>query len=94
MYLLQSDDSLQHLSAEERACLIFLEETIESLEAEEDSGLSTDEPEDRLSVPGGFADKMVQPSVGQSRMDGTLSGALLTPACYALPGRETMGKVY
>ncbi|XP_067301648.1 specifically androgen-regulated gene protein [Pseudorasbora parva] len=38
-----SDDSLEHLSAEERACLMFLKETIESLEVEEDSGLSNDE---------------------------------------------------
>uniref|UniRef100_A0AAZ1XBF1 Specifically androgen-regulated gene protein n=1 Tax=Oreochromis aureus TaxID=47969 RepID=A0AAZ1XBF1_OREAU len=40
-----SDDSLEHLSAEERACLMFLEETIESLDTEEDSGVSNDEPE-------------------------------------------------
>ncbi|KAL0157641.1 hypothetical protein M9458_045717, partial [Cirrhinus mrigala] len=40
-----SDDSLEHLSAEERACLMFLEETIESLEVEDDSGLSNDEPD-------------------------------------------------
>ncbi|XP_073679612.1 specifically androgen-regulated gene protein [Garra rufa] len=40
-----SDDSLVHLSAEERACLMFLEETIESLEVEDDSGLSNDEPD-------------------------------------------------
>lgn len=39
---------MEHLSAEERACLMFLEETIESLEAEDDSGVSTDES-DRLS---------------------------------------------
>ncbi|XP_076840403.1 specifically androgen-regulated gene protein isoform X2 [Brachyhypopomus gauderio] len=39
-----SDDSMEHLSAEERACLMFLEETIESLETEDDSGLSNDEP--------------------------------------------------
>ncbi|KAL7859184.1 hypothetical protein SRHO_G00143310 [Serrasalmus rhombeus] len=43
-----SDDSMEHLSAEERACLMFLEETIESLEAEDDSGISNDEY-DRLS---------------------------------------------
>ncbi|KAM6977604.1 specifically androgen-regulated gene protein-like [Aplochiton taeniatus] len=42
-----SDDSLEYLSAEEKACLMFLEETIESLEVEEDSGLSNDEPETR-----------------------------------------------
>lgn len=31
---------MEHLSAEERACLTFLEETIESLEAEDDNGIS------------------------------------------------------
>ncbi|XP_056089978.1 specifically androgen-regulated gene protein [Rhinichthys klamathensis goyatoka] len=40
-----SDDSLEYLSIEERACLMFLEETIESLDVEEDSGLSNDEPD-------------------------------------------------
>ncbi|KAF4078488.1 hypothetical protein AMELA_G00199680 [Ameiurus melas] len=40
-----SDDSMEHLSAEERACLMFLEETIESLEVENDSGVSNDEPD-------------------------------------------------
>ncbi|XP_071750715.2 specifically androgen-regulated gene protein isoform X1 [Centroberyx gerrardi] len=38
-----SDDSLEHLSAEERACLMYLEETIEALEVQEDSGLSNDD---------------------------------------------------
>ncbi|XP_058265775.1 specifically androgen-regulated gene protein isoform X1 [Hemibagrus wyckioides] len=38
-----SDDSMEHLSAEERACLMFLEETIESLEAENNNGVSNDE---------------------------------------------------
>lgn len=41
----QSEDSMEHLSAEERACLMYLEETIEALEVQEDSGLSNDEPE-------------------------------------------------
>ncbi|KAM9785708.1 specifically androgen-regulated gene protein [Neosynchiropus ocellatus] len=40
-----SDDSMDHLSAEERACLMYLEEMIDSVEAQEDSGLSNDEPE-------------------------------------------------
>ncbi|KAG7266830.1 hypothetical protein CRUP_026248 [Coryphaenoides rupestris] len=40
-----SVDSLQHLSAAERECLMYLEETIDSLDVEEDSGLSNDEPE-------------------------------------------------
>ncbi|KAM4699314.1 specifically androgen-regulated gene protein [Discoglossus pictus] len=38
-----SGDSYDHLSAEERECLMFLEETIDSLENEADSGLSNDE---------------------------------------------------
>ncbi|XP_069560283.1 specifically androgen-regulated gene protein-like [Brachyistius frenatus] len=38
-----SEDSMEHLSAEERACLMYLEETIEALEVQEDSGLSNDE---------------------------------------------------
>lgn len=42
---------MEHLSAEERACLTYLEETIEALEVQEDSGLSNDEPES-LSQPG------------------------------------------
>lgn len=36
---------MEHLSAEERACLMYLEETIEALEVQEDSGLSNDEAE-------------------------------------------------
>ncbi|XP_047434556.1 specifically androgen-regulated gene protein isoform X2 [Mugil cephalus] len=36
---------MEYLSAEERACLMYLEETIEALEVQEDSGLSNDEPE-------------------------------------------------
>ncbi|KAM4610167.1 specifically androgen-regulated gene protein [Polymixia lowei] len=61
-----SEDSLEHLSAEERACLTYLEETIESLEVEEDSGLSNDEPDSRRTSA-----KMAQlsSSVGHTRVD-------------------------
>ncbi|XP_037535698.1 specifically androgen-regulated gene protein [Nematolebias whitei] len=52
-----SDDSLKHLSAEEKACLMFLEETIESLDTEEDSGLSNDES-DQLPSPGNLTAKL------------------------------------
>ncbi|XP_001372705.2 specifically androgen-regulated gene protein [Monodelphis domestica] len=38
-----SDSSYDFLSAEEKECLLFLEETIGSLDKEADSGLSTDE---------------------------------------------------
>ncbi|KAK0154878.1 Specifically androgen-regulated gene protein [Merluccius polli] len=41
----QSADSLQHLSAAERECLMYLEQTIDSLDVEDDSGLSNDEPD-------------------------------------------------
>uniref|UniRef100_A0A3B3V6S1 Specifically androgen-regulated gene protein n=1 Tax=Poecilia latipinna TaxID=48699 RepID=A0A3B3V6S1_9TELE len=40
-----NSDSMEYLSAEEKACLMFLEETIEALEVQEDSGLSNDEPD-------------------------------------------------
>ncbi|XP_006159346.2 specifically androgen-regulated gene protein isoform X1 [Tupaia chinensis] len=40
-----SDNSYDFLSAEEKECLLFLEETIGSLDTEADSGLSTDESE-------------------------------------------------
>lgn len=56
---------MEHLSAEERACLMYLEETIEALEVQEvqeDSGLSNDEPDPLLQ-----ADKM-----GQMTVNGTL----------------------
>ncbi|XP_055079305.1 specifically androgen-regulated gene protein-like isoform X2 [Periophthalmus magnuspinnatus] len=36
---------MEHLSAEEKACLMYLEETIESLDLQEDSGFSNDEPD-------------------------------------------------
>ncbi|XP_039605068.1 specifically androgen-regulated gene protein [Polypterus senegalus] len=38
-----SNESLEYLSPEERACLMFLEETIDSLDTESDSGLSNSE---------------------------------------------------
>lgn len=41
--LFQSDKSYDYLSVEEKECLMFLEETIGSLDAEADSGVSTDE---------------------------------------------------
>ncbi|XP_061699760.1 specifically androgen-regulated gene protein-like [Syngnathoides biaculeatus] len=43
-----SEDSMEHLSAEERACLMYLEQTIEACEVQEDSGLSNDEPDSTL----------------------------------------------
>uniref|UniRef100_A0A8C1VFW5 Zgc:158258 n=1 Tax=Cyprinus carpio TaxID=7962 RepID=A0A8C1VFW5_CYPCA len=51
-----SDESLEYLSAEEKACLMYLEETIQSLETEDDSGLSNDES-DQLPARGNVANK-------------------------------------
>lgn len=72
-YTLQSDDSLEHLSAEEKACLMFLEETIESLDTEEDSGLSNDEP-DQLPSPGNLVTKLadLSASMSKSKLNGEL----------------------
>ncbi|XP_039468602.1 specifically androgen-regulated gene protein-like [Oreochromis aureus] len=61
-----SDDSLEHLSAEERACLMFLEETIESLDTEEDSGVSNDEPE-QLPSSSNLATKVANLSASMSK---------------------------
>ncbi|KAM8976257.1 specifically androgen-regulated gene protein [Pelodytes ibericus] len=47
-----SGESYDHLSAEERECLMFLEETIDSLDNEVDSGLSNDESESAQKLPG------------------------------------------
>ncbi|XP_018968185.1 specifically androgen-regulated gene protein-like [Cyprinus carpio] len=51
-----SDASMEYLSAEERACLMYLEETIQSLDTEDDSGLSNDES-DQLPARGNVANK-------------------------------------
>ncbi|XP_018580861.1 specifically androgen-regulated gene protein isoform X1 [Scleropages formosus] len=62
-----SDDNLAYLSAEERACLMFLEETIESLEAEEDSGLSNDKSERPPGVTGSLAARIAHLSSVMAR---------------------------
>ncbi|XP_061543974.1 specifically androgen-regulated gene protein [Phycodurus eques] len=61
-----SDDSLEHLSAEEKACLMFLEETIESLDTQDDSGLSNDEL-DLLPDPGSLASRLADLSASMSK---------------------------
>ncbi|CAN9515337.1 unnamed protein product [Ophioblennius macclurei] len=61
-----SEDSMEHLSPEERACLMYLQETIEALEVQDDSGLSNEEPD-----LGSFADKVGQRKVN----DGTASSS-------------------
>lgn len=48
-----SDNSYDHLSVEEKECLLFLEETIDSLDTEADSGVSADETDyaERSKLP-------------------------------------------
>ncbi|XP_040890426.1 specifically androgen-regulated gene protein [Toxotes jaculatrix] len=75
-----SDDSLEYLSAEEKACLMFLEETIESLDTEEDSGLSNDEP-DQLPSPGNLAAKLadLSASISKSKLNDSQKHASKEP---------------
>lgn len=58
----QSDCSYDFLSAEEKECLLFLEETIGSLDTEADSGLSTDESEQDTAPRGPRALPVTQPA--------------------------------
>lgn len=59
---LQSDSGYDFLSAEEKECLLFLEETIGSLDTEADSGLSTDESEQATTPRGPRALPTTQPA--------------------------------
>lgn len=67
---------MEHLSAEERACLMFLEETIESLEAGDDSGVSNDESDRPLRS---LANRMayINP-IGQAKPEGEYEGSHLS----------------
>nr|XP_012616086.1 specifically androgen-regulated gene protein isoform X1 [Microcebus murinus]XP_012616094.1 specifically androgen-regulated gene protein isoform X1 [Microcebus murinus] len=57
-----SDSSYDFLSAEEKECLLFLEETIGSLDTEADSGLSADESEPATTPRGSWALPVAQPA--------------------------------
>ncbi|XP_066217969.1 specifically androgen-regulated gene protein [Saccopteryx leptura] len=57
-----SDSSYDFLSAEEKECLLFLEETIGSLDTEADSGLSTDESEQATTPQSPRALPIIQPA--------------------------------
>ncbi|KAM6399086.1 specifically androgen-regulated gene protein [Rhynochetos jubatus] len=82
----RSDNSYDYLSVEEKECLMFLEETIGSLDAEADSGVSTDETDyvqpsklpgtwpKRDSVPRDLESETPAPSVGQQRAAEQKSG--------------------
>ncbi|NXS25627.1 SARG protein, partial [Pomatostomus ruficeps] len=68
----RSDSSYDYLSVEEKECLMFLEETIGSLDAEGDSGVSTDDtdsgepPKPRKGpMPRGELENLLQPGCAQ-----------------------------
>ncbi|XP_008300888.1 specifically androgen-regulated gene protein-like isoform X2 [Stegastes partitus] len=78
---------MEHLSAEERACLMYLEETIEALEVQEDSGLSNDEPE-----LGSQAEKMDQirvNDISSLTSDGSGSHGMSTSASHLAESAST-----
>lgn len=45
VFVSKSDGGFDYLTVEEKECLMFLEETLHSLDAEADSGVSADEAE-------------------------------------------------
>ncbi|XP_029013255.1 specifically androgen-regulated gene protein-like [Betta splendens] len=69
-----SEDSMEHLSAEERACLMYLVETIEALEVQEDSGLSNDEPDHGLHDISSFRTESGRISEPQSSTVSAVNG--------------------
>ncbi|KAM8916895.1 specifically androgen-regulated gene protein isoform 1-T2 [Spinachia spinachia] len=99
-----SDDSFDHLSADEKACLMFLEETIESLDNDEDSGLSNDEPDQlaRLGNQSASMSKTSQDSVeefvgskpAQSYLLPTPLGSALNAAARVPPAKNVSFKLH
>ncbi|XP_054659557.1 specifically androgen-regulated gene protein isoform X1 [Grus americana] len=97
----RSDNSYDYLSVEEKECLMFLEETIGSLDAEADSGVSTDETDyvEPSKLPGTWSKRDSGPrdlengapslSVGQQHAAEQKSGknisALSNPVPAAVP---------
>ncbi|XP_009576255.1 PREDICTED: specifically androgen-regulated gene protein, partial [Fulmarus glacialis] len=97
----RSDNSYDYLSVEEKECLMFLEETIGSLDAEADSGVSTDETDygepsklpgtwlKRDSLPWELENGAPPPSVGPQRAaeqkSGKSTSALSSSAPAAVP---------
>ncbi|NWY15796.1 SARG protein, partial [Aphelocoma coerulescens] len=81
----RSDNSYDYLSVEEKECLMFLEETIGSLDAEGDSGVSTDDTDygepskpRKGPVPRGKLETLVQPGCAKG---------------MSLAGRECPGSI-
>ncbi|NXF12220.1 SARG protein, partial [Smithornis capensis] len=86
----RSDNSYDYLSVEEKECLMFLEETIGSLDAEADSGVSTDDTDyaEPSKLPGTWSKK---DPVAQGKLE-TLFQDLcakgMSCGVHSLAGRE------
>ncbi|NXY86173.1 SARG protein, partial [Alcedo cyanopectus] len=87
----RSDNSYDYLSVEEKECLMFLEETIGSLDAEADSGVSTDETDyvEPSQLPGMWCKR---DPVAQGKLESHGAPALVcigtfSPGCVPSAGR-------
>ncbi|NXB10237.1 SARG protein, partial [Cnemophilus loriae] len=92
----RSDNSYDYLSVEEKECLMFLEETIGSLDAEGDSGVSTDDtdcgepPKPRKGpVPQGELQTLLQPGCAKgTSLAGREGGKEQCPSLVPHPCRQ------
>ncbi|XP_005529480.1 PREDICTED: specifically androgen-regulated gene protein isoform X2 [Pseudopodoces humilis] len=81
----RSASSYDYLSMEEKECLLFLEETIGSLDAEGDSGVSTDDT-DCGDVGNGIpAQSRDQQRGGAEQRSGKIISASSSPGCPSAP---------
>ncbi|XP_075706785.1 specifically androgen-regulated gene protein isoform X2 [Rhinoderma darwinii] len=91
-----SGDGYDHLSAEERECLMFLEETIDSLDNEEDSGVSNDELEtnekstnlsttEESKVPTSGNDKTIPMTTAFPKLEEWTSNARIPQGYHSFP---------
>ncbi|XP_058712056.1 specifically androgen-regulated gene protein isoform X2 [Poecile atricapillus] len=80
----RSASSYDYLSVEEKECLLFLEETIGSLDAEGDSGVSTDDT-DCGDVGNGIPARSRDQQRGGAEQNGKIISASSSPGCPSAP---------
>uniref|UniRef100_A0A8C3XIC8 Specifically androgen-regulated gene protein n=1 Tax=Chelydra serpentina TaxID=8475 RepID=A0A8C3XIC8_CHESE len=92
-----SDNSYDYLSVEEKECLMFLEETIDSLDTEADSGVSADETDyaERSKHPRTWPKRDVVPKKGPAGCPGKgkYSGYRSLPRSVNAASAQTTPKV-
>ncbi|XP_055966532.1 specifically androgen-regulated gene protein [Sorex fumeus] len=87
-----SDSSFDFLSAEEKACLLFLEETIGSLDTEVDSGLSTDKSE-QVTIPQAPAALPTTQPTSQGASEGLVQAPNRKQSAKVPAGEAVLGEV-